>query len=75
MLALVMIVLRVNMPLVSQRSLEDWEMISLVAGVVIGMVMGKYTDPIPLFSMEIKLGLIRVLMAMMFSVTVELLLI
>ena len=63
------------MPLVSQRSLEDCEMISLVAGVVIGMVMGKYTDPIPLFSMEIKLGLIRVLMAMMFSVTVELLLI
>ena len=28
----VMIVLRVNMPLVSQRSLEDWEMISLVLG-------------------------------------------
>ena len=54
-------------------------MISLVAGVVIGMVMGKYTERvrilIPLFSMEIKLGLKRVLMAMMFSVTVILLLI
>ena len=79
MLVLEMIVFMVNMPLVSQRSLEDWEMISFITGLVIGMVMGNITpktpDPIPLFSMEINLGLNRVLMAMMSSRTIEILLI
>ena len=70
-----MIGFMVNMPLVSQRLLADWEMISFITGLVIGMVMGNITpktlDPIPWFSMEINLALNRVLMAMMSSITIE----
>ena len=51
-------------------------MISFITGVVIGMVMGTMGgkfDHIPWFSMEINLPLNRVLMAMMSSITIDLL--